>query len=88
MIAPNFGLFTERPDYCDQLRRSILNLAVRGRLVEQDPQDEPAAELLARIKVERARMVAAREIRKSKPLPEIEKEDIPFGLPGGGVGLD
>jgi type I restriction enzyme S subunit len=51
---------TTRPDQIKQLRQTILNLAVRGKLVPQEPNDEPASELLKRIAVEKARLVNAR----------------------------
>ena len=68
-----------RPDQIKQLRRTILNLAVRGKLVEQDPNDEPASELLKRIAAEKARLVKAGEIRKPKALPPVDEP--PFGIP-------
>jgi type I restriction enzyme S subunit len=74
---------TARPDQVKQLRQTILNLAVRGKLVPQDPKDEPASELLKRIAAEKARLVKAGEIRKQKPPSEIEPEHVPFGLPLG-----
>lgn len=57
---------TKRTDQIKQLRKTILNLAVRGKLVEQDPSDEPASELLKRIAAEKARLVTAGEIKASK----------------------
>ncbi|MFU0805138.1 MAG: Restriction endonuclease subunit S [Pseudoclavibacter caeni] len=50
----------------DRLRKSVLQLAVQGKLVPQDPSDEPAGELLARIRKERAELVKQREIRRPK----------------------
>lgn len=67
---------TARPDQIKQLRQTILNLAVRGRLVPQDSKDEPAATLLRRIEMEKARLVKAGEIRKPKILPPISQNDI------------
>lgn len=58
----------EAEDAIPRLRRFVLDLAVRGKLVEQDPSDEPAAELLKRIAKEKARLVKAGEIRKPKPI--------------------
>ena len=72
---------TTRPDQIKQLRQTILNLAVRGKLVPQDPTDEPASELLKRIAKEKARLVKAGQIRKRDELPEIGKSEYPFSVP-------
>ncbi|WP_172901855.1 restriction endonuclease subunit S [Escherichia coli] len=66
-----------------KLRELILELAVRGKLVPQDPNDEPASELLKRIAVEKAELVKQGKIKKQKPLPEISEEEKPFELPEG-----
>lgn len=66
-----------------KLRELILELAVRGKLVPQDPNDEPASELLKRIAAEKAELVKQGKIKKSKPLPEISEEEKPFELPEG-----
>ena len=66
-----------------KLRELILELAVRGKLVTQDPSDEPASVLLERIAAEKARLVKEGKIKKSKPLPEITEDEIPFELPEG-----
>ncbi|EOG8150451.1 restriction endonuclease subunit S [Citrobacter werkmanii] len=66
-----------------KLRELILELAVRGKLVPQDPNDEPASELLKRIAAEKAELVKQGKIKKQKPLPEISEEEKPFELPGG-----
>ena len=66
-----------------KLRELILELAVRGKLVPQDPNDEPASELLKRIAVEKAELVKQGKIKKPKPLPEISEEEKPFELPVG-----
>ncbi len=66
-----------------KLRELILELAVRGRLVPQDPNDEPASVLLEMIAEEKARLVKEGKIKKQKKLPEINKEDKPFDLPKG-----
>ena len=57
---------TTRPDQIKQLRQTILNLAVRGKLVPQDANDEPASELLKRIAKEKARLVKAGRIKKAE----------------------
>lgn len=66
-----------------KLRELILELAVRGKLVPQDPSDEPASVLLERIAAEKARLVKEGKIKKPKALPEISEEDKPFELPEG-----
>lgn len=66
-----------------KLRELILELAVRGKLVPQDPNDEPASELLKRIAAEKAELVKQGKIKKPRPLPEISEEEKPFELPEG-----
>jgi type I restriction enzyme S subunit len=66
-----------------KLRELILELAVRGKLVPQDPNDEPASELLKKIEDEKARLVTEGHIKKQKPLPSITEEEKPFKLPEG-----
>ena len=53
-LLQHFDRISEAPDAIPRLRRFILDLAVRGKLVEQDPNDEPASELLKRIQAEKA----------------------------------
>lgn len=66
-----------------KLRELILELAVRGKLVPQVPNDEPASVLLKRIAAEKAELVKQGKIKKQKPLPEISEEEEPFELPIG-----
>ncbi|GAC23508.1 type-1 restriction enzyme EcoEI specificity protein [Paraglaciecola mesophila KMM 241] len=66
-----------------KLRELILELAVRGKLVPQDPNDEPASELLKKIEAEKARLIKEGKIKKQKPLPLISDEEKPFKLPDG-----
>lgn len=73
----------DAPDAIARLKRFVLDLAVRGRLVPQDPNDEPASELLKRIAAEKARLVQAGEIGKPKALPTIDDE--PFDIPANWV---
>jgi type I restriction enzyme, S subunit len=74
---------TARPDQIKQLRQTILNLAVRSKLVEQDPGDEPASELLNIISKTRKRLYSEKKIPKPKPLPQIDEMDLPFDVPPG-----
>jgi type I restriction enzyme S subunit len=78
-LLAHYEQIADTPDSIARLRRLILDLAVRGKLVPQDPNDEPASELLKRIAVEKTRLVKAGEIRKPKALPEVESP--PFDLP-------
>ncbi|CAG5086019.1 restriction endonuclease subunit S [Parvicella tangerina] len=68
-----------------QLKQSILQEAIQGKLTqewrEQNPNAEPASELLKRIKAEKARLIKDKKIKKEKPLPPIIDEEIPFDLP-------
>ena len=82
-LLAHYEKISDAPDAIPRLRRFILDLAVRGKLVEQDPNDEPASELLKRIATEKARLVKAGEIRKEKPLPEIETDELQFAAPRG-----
>ncbi|EGR2828963.1 restriction endonuclease subunit S [Vibrio cholerae] len=66
-----------------KLRELILELAVRGKLVPQDPNDEPASVLLERIAQEKAQLVKEKKLKKPKKLPNISDEEKPFDLPNG-----
>ena len=63
------------------LKNAILQLAVQGKLVPQDPNDEPAAELLKRIKAEKELLIREGKIKKEKILSEITEDDAPFDIP-------
>ena len=79
----NLPVLTARRDQIEAIRRTILNLAVRGKLVPQDPDDEPASKLSDRILAERARLVKADEIKKKPPRSQIEEAALLFELPSG-----
>lgn len=72
---------TARPDQVKQLRQTVLNLAVRGKLVPQDPSDEPASELMRRIEREAFRLIRDGAIKQQKVLPRVSSEEAPFCLP-------
>ena len=80
-LLKHFDRISDAPDAIPRLRRFILDLAVRGKLVEQDPNDEPAVELLKRIQAEKARLVKEAKIKKAQPLLPVEIEYYPFQLP-------
>ena len=79
----NLAPLTTRPDQIKALRRTILNLAVRGKLVEQDPNDEPVSELLKQIAAEKTRLAKAGKIRKRKTSEPAPPDSLAFELPGG-----
>jgi len=64
-----------------ELKNSILQLAVQGKLVEQRAEEGTARELLEQIKLEKDQLIKDKKIKKSKPLPEITEEEIPFEIP-------
>ncbi|MBL1059015.1 restriction endonuclease subunit S [Lactobacillus sp. A27] len=63
------------------LKSKVLDLAMRGKLVKQDPNDEPASELLKKIKAEKAELIKEKKIKKTKPLPPITDDEKPFDIP-------
>ncbi|MDV3002885.1 MAG: hypothetical protein N5P05_004540 (plasmid) [Chroococcopsis gigantea SAG 12.99] len=64
-----------------ELRKAILQLAVMGKLVPQDPSDQPASELLKEIDAEKERLIKEGKIKQSKPLPKIKPDEVPYDLP-------
>lgn len=82
-ISEHFDTLFTTEESIDQLKQTILQLAVMGKLVPQDPSDEPAAELLKRIAEEKAQLVKEKKIKKQKALPPIAEDEKPFELPSG-----
>jgi len=74
---------TSRVDQVKELRQTILKLAIRGKLVPQDPNDEPAPELLKRIQREFAKLVDDGVLNKPRPLRQVAGSDQLFALPTG-----
>lgn len=72
---------TEYNQLTEQLDKKVLDLAMRGKLVEQDPNDESASELLKKIRAEKEQLVKDKKIKKEKPLPEIREDEVPFDIP-------
>ncbi|GAO73552.1 restriction endonuclease subunit S [Comamonas sp. E6] len=82
-VAQHYDLLLDRPEAIDALEQTLLQLAVRGVLVPQDPADEPASVLLQKIRAEKDRLIAAGQIKRGKPLAPITDEEKPFALPVG-----
>lgn len=82
-IEDHFHTLFTTEQSIDQLKQTILQLAVMGKLVPQDPNDEPASVLLEKIAKEKARLTKEKKIKKQKKLPGINEKEKPFGLPTG-----
>ena len=78
-----FETLADAPDGVTRLRELVLQLAVRGRLVPQDPSDEPASVLLERIEAAKSRLIAEKKVRKPRALPRMSEEEMPFEIPAG-----
>lgn len=82
-LVEHFGeLYTVKENVAE-LRKAILQLAVMGKLVPQNPDDQPASELLKEIEADKQRLVKESKIKKPKPLPPIKLEEVPYALPQG-----
>jgi type I restriction enzyme S subunit len=82
-ICENFDLLYDNPENVGKLRKAILQLAVQGKLVEQNPEDEPASVLIEKINNEKKKLVKEGRIKKNKSFFSIETEEIPNELPKG-----
>ena len=65
----------------EALKNKVLDLAMHGKLVAQDPQDEPASVLIEKIKEEKAQLIKDKKIKRTKALPPIEEDEIPYEIP-------
>lgn len=65
----------------EDMKKSLLQYAIQGKLVEQRPKEGTAEELFARIQEEKQRLIAEKKIKKEKPLPEITEDEKPFDIP-------
>lgn len=82
-IQQHFGELYTIKENVAELRKAILQLAIVGRLVPQDPNDPPASELLKAIEAEKQHLVKSGKIRQPKPLSSIKPEEVPYELPRG-----
>jgi type I restriction enzyme S subunit len=82
-IAVHFDMLFTTEASIDALKQALLQLAVMGKLVPQDPSDEPASALLERIQAEKAKLIRDGKIKKDKPMAAITGDEKPFELPQG-----
>ena len=68
-------------EFEDKLKQSVLQYAMEGKLIKQDPNDEPASELIKKIETEKAELIKEGKIKKSKKLPVITDDEKPFDIP-------
>ena len=85
VLIDKFEQLAELPSGIKRLRELVLQLAVQGKLVPQDPSNEPASELLKQIEAEKKRLVREGRIKAPKPLSPITEGEFPFALPSGWV---
>lgn len=83
LLEQHFDTAFAAPDGITKLRELILTLAMQGKLVEQNPADQAASELLKEIEAEKRRLVEAGNIKAPKPLPSIKPDEVPYQLPLG-----
>jgi type I restriction enzyme M protein len=83
LLFGHFDKLSAAPDATNLLRNFILDLAVRGRLLDQNPQDEPASQLLKRIDAEKAKLTKDGKNGSQKSFPAIVDDDLPFQAPSG-----
>lgn len=81
LLFDHFDRLITRPGDLPRLNQTILQLAVQGKLVPQDPTDEPASELLKRIRAEKERLLLTGQLRRDEPLPPIGEDETPYELP-------
>ena len=82
-LAAHFDTLFTTEQSIDKLKQTILQLAVMGRLVEQDAGDEPAQELIAKLSVAKASLIKEGKLKKSRKLPDISDEETGIPLPRG-----
>lgn len=82
-ICENFDLLYDNPENVGKLKQAILQLAVQGKLVEQDSEDEPASFLIEKIEAEEKKLFKEGKIHKAKNLQAVDVEEIPYNIPNG-----
>ncbi|GEM48643.1 restriction endonuclease subunit S [Deinococcus cellulosilyticus] len=82
-LRAHFGDLHQTPKDIEELRQAVIQLAVMGKLVPQDPSDPPARILIDDINNERQRLISLGKIKSYKPLPNVSVEEMPFQIPQG-----
>ena len=77
----HFELLADQPDAVAKMRGLVLELAIRGQLVERNSKDEPAAKLLEKIKTEKREFLRASKLKEVEALPQISADEAPFTCP-------
>ena len=80
-FCEQFATFAEAPNGVAKLRELVFQLAVQGKVVPQDHNDEPASALFSQIQAERSRLIAEGVMRRSKPLPPVSNDEQLFQIP-------
>lgn len=80
-LTDNLDEYIHIPGGIDRLKKMVLHLAVSGQLVSQNPSEGTGSELYEQIQAEKAELIKQGKIRKSKPLPEITNDEMPFQIP-------
>jgi type I restriction enzyme S subunit len=80
-LAAHFDTLFSTEHSIDKLKQTILQLAVMGRLVEQDVRDEPVSKLLEELVQKKTRLVSSGEVRNPKKLPAVDAQEVPFAIP-------
>jgi type I restriction enzyme, S subunit len=81
LLLTHFDRISNAPDAIPRLRRLVLDIAVRGKLTEQDPNDEAASEFLERIRAEKVRLLKEGSARKERLRPPLPADEPPFPIP-------
>lgn len=81
LLLKQFDRISDTPDAIARLRKFVLDLAVRGKLVEQSPKDEPASTLIKQVLAKKAEITKEGSVRKEKPLPPLAEKECPFSIP-------
>ena len=87
LLLEHLDTMVRTPEDAAKLEAAILDLAMRGQLVPQDPSDEPATELLRRVEAEKSRLAKAGRVGRTEAVApmELEPAHAPYGVPKGWV---